>query len=189
MHPIIECAADLSQALKDVASVEPTFMSAPEKEAALVALTEARSQLDGLTLRVLAESDDVAAARGMRDPATWLAVETRTTSRAARRDLALARALMKQAARLLDRDEPGAHAAAAAARAKAAEAAIALNRAAVQMHGAIGFTQEHKLHHLTKRLWSWRDEAGSELAWSRVLAEGLLAEGPDGLWPALTQAV
>ncbi len=94
MHPIIECAADLSQALKDVASVEPTFMSVPEKEAALVALTEARSQLDGLTLRVLAESDDVATARGMRDPATWLAVETRTTSRAARRDLALARALV-----------------------------------------------------------------------------------------------
>ena len=34
-----------------------------------------------------------------------------------------------------------------------------------------------------------RDEAGSELHWSRVLAEGLLADGPDGLWPALTRAV
>jgi len=57
------------------------------------------------------------------------------------------------------------------------------------VHGAIGFTQEHKLHHLTRRLWSWRDEAGSELVWSRVLATGLLADGPDELWPALTRVV
>ncbi len=93
MHPIIECAADLTEALKAVASVEPTFMSVPEKEAALVALTEARSQLDALSLRVIAESDDVATVHGMRDVAAWLAVETRTTSRAARRDLSLAQAL------------------------------------------------------------------------------------------------
>jgi acyl-CoA dehydrogenase len=57
------------------------------------------------------------------------------------------------------------------------------------VHGAIGFTQEHKLHHLTRRCWSWRDEAGTELAWSRVLGEGLLADGPDALWPALTRVV
>lgn len=93
MHPIITCAADLSASLKAVASVEPTFMSTREKEAALVALTEARSQLDALVLRVLAESDDIAEAHGLRDAAAWLAVETRTTHRAARRDLALARSL------------------------------------------------------------------------------------------------
>ncbi len=93
MHPIIECAADLSDALKGVASVEATFMSTPEKEAALVGLTEARSRLDALTLRVLAESGDIAEAHGMRDAAAWLAVETRTTTRAARADLALARGL------------------------------------------------------------------------------------------------
>lgn len=98
MHPIIECAADLTEALKGVASVEPTFMSVPEKKAALVALTEVRSQLDALTLRVLAESDDLATAHGMRDAAAWLAVETRTTSRAARRDLSLARALVRHPA-------------------------------------------------------------------------------------------
>ena len=98
MHPSIECAADLTEALKGVASVEPTFMSVPEKRAALVALTEARSQLDALTLRVLAESDDLATAHGMRDAAAWLAVETRTTSRSARRDLSLARALVRHRA-------------------------------------------------------------------------------------------
>ncbi|MCW2738635.1 HNH endonuclease signature motif containing protein [Nocardioides sp.] len=93
LHPIIECATDLADAMKGVASVEPTFMSVPEKQAALVALTEARSQLDALTLRVLADSDEVAEAHGLRDAAAWLAVETRTTHRAARRDLALARGL------------------------------------------------------------------------------------------------
>ncbi|GAA1438714.1 hypothetical protein GCM10009641_44600 [Mycobacterium cookii] len=93
MHPIIECADDLGVALKGVASVEPAFMSAGEKQSALVALTEVRSQLDALLARVLGASDDVAVAHGLRDAAAWLAVETRTTRREARRDLALGRAL------------------------------------------------------------------------------------------------
>jgi acyl-CoA dehydrogenase len=60
-------------------------------------------------------------------------------------------------------------------------------RLAHQVHGAIGFTQEYRLHHLTRRCWSWRDEAGGEATWSRFLGAGLLADGPDGLWPALTR--
>ncbi|WP_224274889.1 HNH endonuclease signature motif containing protein [Nocardioides lacusdianchii] len=93
MHPIIECADDLGAALKGVASVEPAFMSVGEKQSALVGLVEVRSQLDALLARVLGASDDVAAAHGLRDAAAWLAVETRTTRREARRDLALGRAL------------------------------------------------------------------------------------------------
>ena len=93
MHPMIECASDISAALKAVHGVEPAFMSTAEKEAALVALAGARSQLDALTARVLAASDDVGEAHGLRDAAAWLAVETRTTQREARRDLALGRAL------------------------------------------------------------------------------------------------
>jgi acyl-CoA dehydrogenase len=79
--------------------------------------------------------------------------------------------------------------AAAAAKVRAGAAVDVVARLAHQVHGAIGFTQEYKLHHLTRRLWSWRDEAGSDLAWARVLGTGLLSGGPDGLWPALTRVV
>ena len=93
MHPIIGCATDIQTALKGVASVEPTFMSVGEKQSALVALAGARSQLDALTARVLAASDDVGEQHGLRDAAAWLAVQTRTTRSLARRDLALGRSL------------------------------------------------------------------------------------------------
>ena len=93
LHPIVECAGDLRSALKDVVSVDPTFMTTGEKASALVALAAARSQLDELAARVLAASDDVADDHGLRDASAWLAVQTRTTRREARRDLMLGRAL------------------------------------------------------------------------------------------------
>ena len=59
-------------------------MATVEKQSALVALAAVRSQLDALAARVLAASDDVGEAHGLRDAAAWLAVETRTTRREAR---------------------------------------------------------------------------------------------------------
>jgi acyl-CoA dehydrogenase len=80
--------------------------------------------------------------------------------------------------------------AAAAAKVRAGAAVEVVARLAHQVHGAIGFTQEYRLHHLTRRCWSWRDEAGSELAWSRLLGAGLVADGSgDDLWIRLTRVV
>jgi hypothetical protein len=85
------CATDITAAIKEVSGLEPVFLTIAEKEAALVALTEARSRLDALAARLLAASDDVGAAYGLRDAAAWLAVETRTTRRGAAAQLALGR--------------------------------------------------------------------------------------------------
>jgi acyl-CoA dehydrogenase len=73
----------------------------------------------------------------------------------------------------------------AAAKIRAGMAAGTAARIAHQVHGAIGFTQEHRLHHLTRRLWSWRDEFGSEAEWARQLGAELAAAGPEQLWPTL----
>ncbi|WP_448640411.1 acyl-CoA dehydrogenase family protein [Geodermatophilus sp. URMC 63] len=98
-------------------------------------------------------------------------------------------ALVDAAVQALDRGEDTAVLAAAAAKVRAGAAVEVVAKLAHQVHGAIGFTQEHRLHHLTRRCWSWRDEGGSELVWSRALGAGLLAGGGDDLWPALTRVV
>jgi acyl-CoA dehydrogenase len=51
-----------------------------------------------------------------------------------------------------------------------------------QVHGAIGFTDEYPLHHSTRRLWSWRDEFGSENEWANDLGEIIVENGPEKLW-------
>ena len=76
---------------------------------------------------------------------------------------------------------------AAAAKARVGEACGIAAEIAHQVHGAMGFTHEHTLHHFTRRLWSWRDEFGNEAFWQRRLGERLAATGADGLWDFITQ--
>ena len=74
----------------------------------------------------------------------------------------------------------------AAGKVRIGEAAGNVAGIAHQVHGAIGFSHEYRLHHLTRRLWSWREEYGNETHWARKLGAALAAAGPDGLWPAIT---
>ncbi|HKZ08008.1 MAG TPA: acyl-CoA dehydrogenase family protein [Methylomirabilota bacterium] len=55
-----------------------------------------------------------------------------------------------------------------------------------QAHGAIGFTYEHTLHFVTRRLWSWRAEFGAEGHWAERLGREVAARGSQALWPMLT---
>ena len=73
----------------------------------------------------------------------------------------------------------------AAAKARASQAAGEVARLAHQVHGAIGFTEEHSLHHWTKRLWAWRDEWGNEAHWWGVLGTHVARRGSEALWPVL----
>ncbi len=81
-----------------------------------------------------------------------------------------------------------AHRAVAAAKIRCGLAAGRTATIAHQLHGAIGFTDEYRLHRFTRRLWAWRDEYGSETEWSRALGRELLDGGTNTLWPALTAA-
>lgn len=71
------------------------------------------------------------------------------------------------------------------AKVTAGEAAARGAAIAHQVLAAMGITEEHALHHLTRRLWSWREDGGSERVWSeRIGAAVQSAPGP--LWSFLT---
>lgn len=76
----------------------------------------------------------------------------------------------------------------ALARVRINEAAEIGARLAHQVHGAIGFTYEHRLHQLTRRLWAWRDEFGHDAWWAERAGERLIAAGGDQFWPLMTRA-
>jgi acyl-CoA dehydrogenase len=76
--------------------------------------------------------------------------------------------------------------AAAIAKIRAGEAAGRAAAIGHQVHGAIGFAREHRLHFATRRLWSWRAEFGAEAAWADRLGRDAVARGAGGLWPWIT---
>jgi acyl-CoA dehydrogenase len=74
----------------------------------------------------------------------------------------------------------------AAAKLLASRAALTATRAAHQVHGAIGMTQEYRLQQLTRRLWAWRSEYGDEQRWAGRLGAAVAAAGAENLYPAIT---
>ena len=74
----------------------------------------------------------------------------------------------------------------ASAKLLADRAATDATRHAHQAHGAMGMTREYPLHHLTRRLWSWRAEYGTERSLSARIGSMTLAAGADELYPLIT---
>jgi acyl-CoA dehydrogenase len=74
----------------------------------------------------------------------------------------------------------------ASAKIRVGEAVAIAAGIAHQVHGAIGFSQEHVLNRYTQRLWSWRDDFGTESEWAVRLGALVATRGADALWPLLT---
>jgi alkylation response protein AidB-like acyl-CoA dehydrogenase len=76
----------------------------------------------------------------------------------------------------------------AAAKSRTGEAAQTVGALAHQIHGAIGYTREHALHHFTKRVWSWRDEFGTERDWAGDLGRAALSSPRETFWHFITDS-
>lgn len=70
----------------------------------------------------------------------------------------------------------------AAGKSRIGEAITVVTEIAHQLHGAMGFTHEHRLHHFTRRLWSWRDEYGDETYWQSRLGQHIYSLGAGNAW-------
>jgi acyl-CoA dehydrogenase len=55
-----------------------------------------------------------------------------------------------------------------------------------QLHGAIGTTAEHHLHHFTRPLWAWRDDDGLPRQWQQFVGRAALRDGEPSMWRELT---
>jgi hypothetical protein len=100
-------------------------------------------------------------------------------------EVSVAAAAAEEATALVMADGPSDFAI-AAARVRAAQAVAPVSRHAHQLHGAIGYTREYPLHQFTRRLWSWREEGGTQWQWTRLAGERVLAGAPsDPLWQTI----
>ena len=75
----------------------------------------------------------------------------------------------------------------ACAKLRANQAARISTGIAHQVHGAMGFTAEYRLQHLTRRLWKWGSEHGNERTWSDRIGARVAERGPENFWPDLTE--
>ena len=74
----------------------------------------------------------------------------------------------------------------AAAKIRNGEAGDIVTATAHQVLGAIGFTREHHLNFVSRRIWSWRAEFGSASSWALKLGQATIERGGENLWPDLT---
>jgi acyl-CoA dehydrogenase len=105
-------------------------------------------------------------------------------------EVAAAGAAADAAAEAIARDGLGSELVAAEvaiAKCRVGEAAGTGAAIAHQVHGAMGFTYEHSLHHATRRLWAWREEFGNEAHWATELGRLVAGRGADALWPFITE--
>ena len=70
----------------------------------------------------------------------------------------------------------------AAAKSRVGESVTVVAEQVHQVHGAMGFTHEHRLHHFSRRAWAWRDEYGNEVFWQRKLGAHIAGLGADQAW-------
>lgn len=103
-------------------------------------------------------------------------------------EVAAAGAAADHAATAFTRPPDEAEVAVGAARVRIGEAVGIAAGLAHQMHGAIGFTEEHALHRYTTALWRWRDEYGGHPYWARKVGAAAIAAGPGAFWPMVTAA-
>lgn len=101
-------------------------------------------------------------------------------------EVAAASAAADLAAEAFANDRPHVTLAIAAARSRISDAAGTAIGLAHQLHGAIGFTEEHRLHWFTTALWSWRDEFGTAAWWTRKLGAAALGHPERAYWPFVT---
>lgn len=95
---------------------------------------------------------------------------------------ALANAAVEQAVRMLsEHPEPFSGNAVAflpvaTAKVVTSEGAGTVSRLAHQSHGAMGFSFEYPLQQYSRRIWSWREEYGSEFYWSERIGMAVAGE-------------
>ncbi|MES2261690.1 MAG: acyl-CoA dehydrogenase [Pseudomonadota bacterium] len=97
-----------------------------------------------------------------------------------------AAAMIASEAAFAESDAQLARLAVMAAKVCASEAAGIAADTAHAVHGAIGITEEHALHLLTQRLWSWRSEFGSATYWAQQIGRDACAGGAQRYWPTIT---
>ncbi|GAB2456217.1 hypothetical protein GCM10027062_40550 [Nocardioides hungaricus] len=153
VHPVVAFAAHVRAAAKDVADVEPTFMSPAEKAEALRELARVEAQVAGLRMQVMAVAGDVAEQHGARDVAAWLAAETRTEYRSVRSDQELAAGLERHglvASALLAGDISPAHARSIVAALEVLPRGLDVDVAASAETALVGYAGEFRPAQLTR---------------------------------------